>query len=148
MSKKKKEKLCKNCGKVLENRQSIYCSLKCMSDYTYKEYISEWKMGKKSGSRGAYSTSLHLRKYLFNKFDNKCSICGWSEKNPFTGKIPLEIDHIDGNYLNNKEENLRLLCPNCHSLTSTYKGANKGRGRSERSKYCKNDNPEQEEIDK
>lgn len=44
--------------------------------------------------------------------------------------IPLEIDHIDGNSENNSEENLRLICPNCHSLTATYKGANRGKGRN------------------
>lgn len=119
-----------------------------MSDYTHKKYIDDWKNGREKGSRGSYSTSSHIRKYLLEKFDNKCSLCGWSEKNQYTGKIPLEIDHIDGNYSNNKEENLRLLCPNCHSLTSTYKGANKGHGRSGRSKYYKNDNPEQENITK
>lgn len=62
-------------------------------------------------------------------------IIGWGEKNPFTGNIPLEIEHLDGDYTNNKEENLAVLCPNCHSLTSTYKGTNKGNGRKERSKY-------------
>ena len=51
--------------------------------------------------------------------------------------IPLEVKHIDGNYLNNSEENLMLLCPNCHSLTSTYKGANLNRGKKERSIYTK-----------
>ena len=49
--------------------------------------------------------------------------------------MPLEVEHIDGNYLNNSEENLDLICPNCHSLTATYKGANKGKGRKERNKY-------------
>lgn len=53
-------------------------------------------------------------------------------KNIYTNNIPLEIEHIDGNYLNNKEENLILICPNCHSLTSTYKGANIRFGRKER----------------
>ena len=55
--------------------------------------------------------------------------------NPYTGKIPLEVDHIDGDYTNNNENNLTLLCPNCHSLTPTYKGANSGRGRKTRHKY-------------
>ena len=52
--------------------------------------------------------------------------------NQFTKKIPLEIHHKDGNYLNNNEDNLELLCPNCHSLTNTYKAANKGNGREDR----------------
>lgn len=71
-----------------------------------------------------------LRRYIFDKFDNKCCICGWSKVNPYTNTIPLEIDHIDGNSENNSEENLRLICPNCHSLTSTYRGANRGHGRN------------------
>ena len=59
--------------------------------------------------------------------------------NLFTKKIPLEVEHIDGNSQNNKEENLTLLCPSCHSLTKTYKGANKGKGRKHRrSRYLKN----------
>ncbi len=45
-------------------------------------------------------------------------------------KWDLEIDHIDGNSDNNSEENLRLVCPNCHSLTSTYRGTNRGNGRN------------------
>lgn len=49
--------------------------------------------------------------------------------------FPLEVEHIDGNFENNSEENLTLLCPNCYSLTPTYKGANKGNGRKERKKY-------------
>lgn len=56
------------------------------------------------------------------------------EVNKFTGKVPLKIHHKDGNYLNNAEENLMLLCPNCHSLTETYKSHNKN-GRKDRKKY-------------
>jgi len=41
--------------------------------------------------------------------------------------IPLELDHIDGNHQNNALDNLRLLCPNCHSLTPTFRGKNKRR---------------------
>ena len=61
--------------------------------------------------------------------------------NPYTNISPLEIEHIDGNYLNNLESNLILLCPNCHSLTATYKGANKN-GRKSRKKYSLYGNPE------
>ena len=85
--------------------------------------------------RGEYQISMHIKTYLFKKYDNKCSKCGWSQINPYTNSIPLEIEHIDGNYRNNKEENLRLLCPNCHSLTETYKGANIHKGRKSRNRY-------------
>lgn len=71
---------------------------------------------------------------MLEKSSYKCSQCGWSEKNPISNKIPLEIDHIDGNYKNNSEDNLRVLCPNCHSLTKTFKALNYGNGRSGRGK--------------
>ncbi|MGE5096878.1 MAG: HNH endonuclease signature motif containing protein [Betaproteobacteria bacterium] len=55
-------------------------------------------------------------------FERKCAWCGrrkWRSR-----PIPLELDHIDGDHLNNALQNLRLLCPNCHAQTSTYKGRN------------------------
>ena len=66
--------------------------------------------------RGEYRLSMHIKTYLLEKYNNQCARCGWGETNQYTGKIPLEIEHIDGNYRNNKEENLIVLCPNCHSL--------------------------------
>ena len=78
-----------------------------------------------------------IRNYLFKKYNNSCAICGWNTVNNFTGKIPLEVEHIDGNYKNNRPENLTLLCPNCHSLTATYRGANKGNGRKKTWKLIK-----------
>ncbi len=55
--------------------------------------------------------------------DNKCSKC---ELNEWMGeKLNCELDHIDGDRTNHKRENLRLLCPNCHSQTSTYRSKNK-----------------------
>jgi Zn finger protein HypA/HybF involved in hydrogenase expression len=69
---------------------------------------------------------------MFEKYDNKCARCGWAEINPTSGKIPLEVEHIDGNYKNTTEENLTLLCPNCHALTPTYRSLNIGHGRKER----------------
>jgi len=44
----------------------------------------------------------------------------------------LQIEHVDGNPYRHKEENLTLLCPNCHSLTATFGGLNKGHGRKYR----------------
>jgi 5-methylcytosine-specific restriction endonuclease McrA len=54
--------------------------------------------------------------------DRKCLICNINE---WLGKpITLELDHIDGNNKNNSRENLRYLCPNCHSQTETWRGRN------------------------
>jgi 5-methylcytosine-specific restriction endonuclease McrA len=53
--------------------------------------------------------------------------CGWSEINKWTKKVPIELNHIDGNPENHNIKNLELLCPNCHSLTEFYKRRGKGR---------------------
>jgi len=127
---------CANCNKEIKNRNK-YCSIKCQKEHEYKEYILKWKNGEIDGMRGDYQISMHLKTYLFKKYNNKCARCGWGKVNKYTGNIPLEIEHIDGNYKNNSEENLIVLCPNCHSLTSTYKGANINHGRKERKKYTK-----------
>ncbi|MFD3606570.1 HNH endonuclease signature motif containing protein [Streptomyces atroolivaceus] len=60
-----------------------------------------------------------------------CARCGigptWRNR-----PLPLEVDHVDGNWRNNQPHNLRLLCPNCHSTTDTYRGRGKGRRTSAR----------------
>ena len=70
-----------------------------------------------------------VRNYLFDLFGRKCSRCGWHEVNPVSGKVPIQIEHIDGDFRNCSRENLTVLCPNCHSLTPTYMGLNRGKGR-------------------
>lgn len=125
---------CRNCNKEIKNKNK-YCSVKCQKEYEYMNFIKKWKEGETSGMRGEYQLSMHIKTYLLEKYNNQCARCGWGETNQYTGKIPLEIEHIDGNYKNNKEENLIVLFPNCHSLTSTYKGANYNHGRKTRKKY-------------
>ncbi len=134
---------CSYCGKKLIGRSTKYCDNKCQADYRYQMYIGDWKKGIVSGMRGKYQISENIRRYLYEKHNSKCSRCGWGVVNSFTNIIPLEIEHIDGNYLNNRPENLDLICPNCHALTATYKGANKGNGRKDRDKYSLYGNPEQ-----
>jgi predicted nucleic acid-binding Zn ribbon protein len=129
---------CIVCGEENNKKDYKYCSSKCQLDHRYTEYIKMWKDGNVDGMRGEYGISQYIRKYLTTKYDDKCTKCGWSETNTFTKKIPLEIEHIDGDSKNNKEENLTLLCPNCHSLTKTYKGANRGNGRHNRRERYKN----------
>lgn len=110
--------ICLNCGVQIklryktENRK--YCSNKCQQEYRY----SSLDVLKTDRSRGNY-----LRK----ESGNICFVCGISNWN--NKKLKMELDHIDGNHLNNTKSNLRLICPNCHSQTDTYKAKNKGNGR-------------------
>lgn len=59
-------------------------------------------------------------------FEERCALCG-IEAVWLGEPLPLEVDHIDGNWRNNRVENVRLLCPNCHSTTDSYRGRGKGR---------------------
>ncbi len=127
--------ICNNLYKPYSKRQQC-CSLSCKSIFQnkirYDTFIKNWKENKISGGKGDKQghgcVSNYVRKYLFEKYNNKCSNCGWSERNIFTNTIPLEVEHIDGNCMNHKEDNLTLLCPNCHSLTSGH-STSKGNGR-------------------
>jgi 5-methylcytosine-specific restriction endonuclease McrA len=89
----------------------------------------------KSAGKGQYSISndelfveksKHTNEYIKNRIltekllDYKCSECGinsWCGK-----KLVLELDHINGVNNDNRLTNLRLLCPNCHSQTDTFRG--------------------------
>ena len=135
--KKAKTRQCANCLTEV-NARSVYCSPQCHSEFRYKQYIEMWKNGEVSGLTGKYQIASYIRRYLFVKYNNKCSQCGWGQVNPFTGKVPLEVHHTDGDYTNNEEGNLVLLCPNCHALTPTYKALNMGNGRSDRRQYSTN----------
>lgn len=135
-------RICKNCKVFLKHRYKIkFCSNKCQNDFQRSVFIDRWKRGLVDGAIGINVRALsgHIRTYLIEKNAEECSNCGWNKRNPITGKVPLEVDHIDGNPENNKETNLRLLCPNCHSLTPFFRNLNKGRGRKWRTdKYMKN----------
>ncbi|MFJ9004581.1 HNH endonuclease signature motif containing protein [Streptomyces canus] len=60
----------------------------------------------------------------------QCALCG-TEAMWRGCPLPLEVDHVDGNWRDNRIENLRFLCPNCHSTTDSYRGRGKGRLRGD-----------------
>lgn len=125
-------KQCKKCSKELKS--GIWCSKDCQTIFRREEKIKLWLEGKHNGMRGKTSTAYWIKYYLKKERGNKCEQCGWGEENKHTNLVPIELDHIDGDFTNNAIKNLRLLCPNCHSLTESYKGGNKNKGRP-RSKY-------------
>lgn len=133
---KKPRANCLQCGKITPYTGYKYCCNNCQLQYQYKTYIERWKNGEVSGLQGHGVVSRYVKRFLRDKYDNRCFLCGWSEINVITGKAPLVADHIDGNWQNNEESNLRLICPNCDSLSATYAGLNRGRGRSQRAKQA------------
>ena len=124
-------KNCVSCGATIGGRNT-YCSNQCQADRRYRVYIQKWLAKEVSGLQRLGVVSRYVKRYLREKFQDQCCQCGWSEINKVTGAAPLVADHIDGNWRNNTPQNLRLLCPNCDSLSATYAGLNRGRGRSGR----------------
>lgn len=91
-----------------------FCSLSCQGAYkraeTYQKVIE------------GTGTASALKNFLIEENGYQCSICSIKE---WQGKpISLHLDHIDGNSDNNRLDNGRILCPNCHSQTATFSGRN------------------------
>ena len=106
---------------------------------TFKKYAEKYNCYKPNqagkGIKKNYKTRItNIEKYVSrasvrkrilkeNLIKYECNECGlneWKDQ-----KLSLHLDHIDGNRWNHNLENLRFLCPNCHSLTETYVGKNK-----------------------
>jgi len=142
-------KQCPKC-KAEHNNSGTFCSRSCANSRVFSD---ESKFKKSIALKGRKPTGViadkeawarkiketALQKYLAKSFDelgmenkrrrvfeeqkyccNKCGISEW-----FTRPISLELEHKDGNNLNNIRENLEGLCPNCHSITDTWRGRNK-----------------------
>ena len=129
MNPKKPRPKCPVCGKEPARSFYKYCSNACQLEYQYLARVERWKKREESGLSSIGLVSSYVKTYLRKKYGNKCCLCGWSQTNTTTGIVPLVADHIDGNWRNNTEENLRLVCPNCDALSPTFAALNKVNGR-------------------
>ena len=113
---------CLNCGKDCNNK---YCCNDCQLEYQWK--LKKEKIEKEgcfiNGKTNDQKARRTARRYLKEKYGNKCSICGienWNGK-----EIIFIVDHIDGDITNTRIDNFRLICPNCDSQLTTYKYKNR-----------------------
>ena len=124
---------CLCCEKELTGRQTLFCGLQCQANHRQNGLVDKWKKKEIIGYSGkVMNVKPFVRRYMIEKYEYKCSKCEWNKLHPVTKLPPLEINHIDGNASNTWEENLEVLCPNCHSLTTNYKNHNKGNGKRKR----------------
>lgn len=116
---------CEGCNKEVvrgrNNRYNLFCD-DCIKNGKHIRHRKEATEDCKD--------STTVRRVLLKKRPHQCEECKNTEWN--NKPIPIQVDHIDGNYMNNLEDNLRLLCPNCHAQTPTFGIKNKGHGREYR----------------
>ena len=92
--------------------------------------IRSWLDGSWSGGTDV-KLSPTVRNYLLEQADYSCQKCSVRLFHPDDGASILEVNHIDGDGSNHRPENLEVICPNCHAMTSSYRGRNIGNGRSQ-----------------
>jgi len=120
---------CPICDRTFEKSRSFsahfkWCNPETRPNFSGKNNPNFGKIGKNQWSnidlnvRNFESLGWGLkRKFLLEESKYSCIVCGFSKKRS-DGSCILQIDHIDGNRENNTRENLRVVCPNCHALTS------------------------------
>lgn len=142
-------KICPKCN-IQHNKSGKFCSRSCANSRAWSEEINAARSAKMSGKPSTRVISdlekwrsnikqtwldkynatpfselgiENRRRRVFEEQNYCCNKCGISEWQGF--KLSLELEHKDGNSHNNTRENLEGLCPNCHSITDTWRGRNK-----------------------
>jgi hypothetical protein len=117
---------CLNCKiecKATYQKTNKFCSVACSTAHKSADHKRKFF----SGLLEKRIDRPTARKYLAEARGYKCEVCSVSD---WQGKpITLHVDHINGDPSNDRSDNLRLICPNCHSQTEFLGGGNKGRGR-------------------
>lgn len=133
---------CKECKKPIsyKQRRNNFCNHTCAAIFTNKKRGRKYFCAKCSISLNKnhkycdfckssfefIKTDKVRKLFLIKERGRKCEVCNNDE---WMGKpIPIELDHINGNSDDNLKSNLRLICPNCHAQTPTYKIKNIGKG--------------------
>lgn len=128
MNKKDKIYNCLNCDSIIPfkgySHSHMYCDNKCQLELRSKQAFIK---NKQLFLEGKLHNRPAIRKILTDIRGYKCECCGIED---WQGNaIVLQVDHINGDPYNDDPKNLRLLCPNCHSQTDSFAGANVGKGR-------------------
>ena len=118
---------CKKCGELTRRHRRWQYNTFCDSCINAGEHIRRIRCSEDC------KTDKALRVYLLRTRPHRCNCCG--RKTWEGSEIPLEVDHKDGNATNNKEDNVHLICPNCHAQRPTSKGKNRGNGRKARREW-------------
>ena len=132
------EEVCRTIGEPTSRRSSVARLIGRLGLDTSHFVGQGWRKGSTTPVRparplhevlvvGPITSSAHLRQRLLGAGRKRwcCEACGRHE---WEGSaIPLELDHVNGDRNDNRLENLRLVCPNCHAQTPTYRGRNIGR---------------------